>query len=183
MGKSKVAPSTSDSLGGAKDQQYEQAATDLGRLLGVPRRSLAGVKGGFVFQLTAAKARSLKLEKLHSDFLKRGCYVLSIDPADDGRIAILPTTDKYAVVAAMKTSGVNWNRSTADIVRWLRRLEKTQLFILTGISGEHVGGRFTTRVRQPAKLAEEIMMFSPDVADVELEDELRKTGKFTCWWT
>jgi hypothetical protein len=183
MGKLKVAPATSDSPGKAKDQQYEQTTTDLGRLLDVPRRSLASVKGGFVFQLTAAKARALKLEELHSEFLERGCYVFSIDPADDDRIAILPTTDKYAVIAAMKTSGVNWNRSTADIVRWLRRLEKTQPFILTGISGEHVGGRFTTKLRQPAKVAQEIMEFSPDVADVELEDELRKTGKFTCWWT
>jgi hypothetical protein len=183
MPKLKVASTTSDFTGSAKNPKYQQAVVELERLYGARRKSLAGINGAFVFHVNVAKAKSLKLEKLHSDFLKRGCYVFSIDPADDDRIAILPTTDKYAVVEAMQTRGVNWNRSTADIVRWLRRMEKKQPFILTGISEEHVAGRFTTKVRQPAKLAEEIMMFSPDVADVELEDQLRKTGKFTCWWT
>lgn len=183
MAKSKVATSTPDATKTAEDTAYAQAVTDLERLCGIRRRAMKGVQHGFIFPLTTAKARAFKLEKVQYDFLKRGCYVFNTDPADENRIAILPVSDKYAVIGAMQTNGTNWNRSTADIVRWLRRLEKRQPFILTGISGEHVAGRFTTKVRQPAKLAWQIMEFSPDVADVELEEQLRTTGRFVCWWT
>jgi hypothetical protein len=41
----------------------------------------------------------------------------------------------------MGTAGPNWNRDTKDIIAWLRRLEKDQPLLVTGISQEHVSGR------------------------------------------
>jgi len=169
----------------AKRPDYEQAVAELEKLCGKKRRPLPEAKGGFALHLDPAKARAFKLEKVHTDFLKRGFYVFDTDPGREKcRIAILPTTDKYDAVLAMGTNGVNWGREPRDIVTWLRRLEKDQPFVLTGVSCEHVSGRFTTRVKSPEELAIRIFEFSPDLGDpVDTEKELRKSGQFWLWWT
>jgi hypothetical protein len=169
----------------AKRPEYERAVADLEKLCGKRRRPMKEAKGGFVLCLDAAKAKSFKLEKINADFLKRGCYVFDTEAGrDKNRIGILPTADKYDVILALGTNGVNWDLETQDIISWLRRLEKEQPFILTGISWEHVSGRFTTKIKQPEKLAMRLLEFAPDVGDpICMENELRNSAGFWLWWT
>ena len=176
--------STPDLAKAAKDPAYDRAVADLEKLCGVRRRALTDAKGGFVFHLPPGKARSFALEKVHQDFLQRGCYVFDNDAAREKmRIAILPTTDKFAAVLAVGTAGPNWDIATKQVVAWLRRLEKKQPFILTGISDEHVSGRFTTKIKKPADLAMEFLEFAPDLENpVVIEEDLRKSGAFWLWW-
>ena len=84
----------------------------------------------------------------------------------------------------METNGINWDLETPDIAAWLRRLEKEQPFVLTGISSEHVSGRFTTKIKQPEKLAMRILEFCPNLDSLDaIEDDLRITRGFWLWWT
>jgi hypothetical protein len=169
----------------AKRPEYVRAIAELEKLCGKRRRPISEANGGFALYLDSAKARSFKLEKVHTDFIKRGCYVFDMDPGREKNcIGILPTIDKYEVILALGTSGANWGLEPQDIVRWLRRLEKEQPFILTGISAEHVSGRFTTKVKRPEELAWRMIEFSPDLeSPVPIERELRKSGEFWLWWT
>jgi hypothetical protein len=168
----------------AKSGEFQETVEDLAKLLGSSARAMKGVKGGFEFRLKPAKAKSLKLERVQEDFLKRGAFVFCNDPVETTHIAVLPTTDKYDVVLAMKTDGVNWNLDSKKIIAWLRKLEKQQPFIITGVSGEHISARFTTKVKKIEDMALRILEFSPDLDNFEeLMTELPKNGKFDLWWT
>ena len=183
MAKSKQSASVSDFSTAAKTAEFQRAVGDLEQLCGSRRRPMNDVPGGFALNLTPGKAKSFKLEKVHTDFLRRGCYVFNSDVNDTKRLAILPTADKYAVISAMETGGPNLDISTADVIKWLRKLERAQPFIVTAVSAEHLCGKFTTKIKQPAELAMEIFEFAPELDNFdELEDELRKTGEFTLWW-
>lgn len=169
----------------AKRPEYELAVAALEKICGKRRRPLKEASGGFLLYLDAGKAKSFKLEKVHTDFLKRGCYVFDTDPGcEKNCIAILPTADKYDVILAMGTDGTNWGLKPRDIVAWLRRLEKEQPFIVTGVSGEHVSGRFTTKIKQPEELAMRMLEFCPNLDSPDaVEAELRKSRGFWLWWT
>jgi Domain of unknown function (DUF4253) len=165
----------------AKSTEYQAAVAELEKLAGSSRRVMKDVKGGFAFRV---KKKPFKLDKIHTDFLDRGCHVFGTDAIEKDRIAILPTADKYDVLFAMETSAPNHNRDTKKIVAWLRKLEKTQPFIITGASYEHVSGRFTTKVKDVEDIALRILDFSPDLDNFdELLTRLPKTGDFMLWWT
>jgi hypothetical protein len=75
----------------ASTVEFEQAVKELEKLCGKRRQPLKEAKGGFAFHLDAPKARSFKLDQVHADFRKRGCFVFDTDPArEKTRIAILP---------------------------------------------------------------------------------------------
>jgi hypothetical protein len=169
----------------AQRPEFQRAVADLEKLCGEGRRPLKEAKGGFAFYLSPPIAKSLKLHKVHANFLQRGCYVFDTDPAmEKSRVAILPTADKYEVMVAMKTTGPNWSLKTQDIIQWLRRLEKAQPFIVTGINCEHVSGRFTTKIKNPAKLAMQMVELCPDLDNPDaVEDDLRQSRNFWLWWT
>jgi Domain of unknown function (DUF4253) len=168
----------------SKSPDYLKAVADLEKLTGASSRAMKDVKGGFEFRLGPAKAKSFKLEKVQGNFLKRGCFVFNNDATNSKRIAILPTTEKYDVLQAMGTNGVNWNLDSKKIIAWLRKLEKQQPLVITGVSGEHVSARFTTKVKNVEDMALRILEFSPDLDNFgELMTQLPKTGKFELWWT
>src|SRR5262245_20016199 len=164
--------------------EYLTAVADLEKLAGASRRAMKDVKGGFEFRLTPAKAKSFKLEKVQNDFVKRGCFVFNNDATEKNRIAVLPMTEKYDVLLAMGTNGVNWNLDSKKIIAWLRKLEKQQPLVITGASNEHVSARFTTKVKNVEDMAIRILEFSPDLDNYEqLMEQLPRTGEFDLWWT
>ena len=182
--KSAGVASASGIAAAAKTPEYQRIVAALENLCGVRRWPLAAAKGGFLFKLKPARARAFELEKVHDDFLQRGAYVFDNDPAcERGRIGILPTTDPYDAIRAIGTAAPNWNLETKKITAWLRRLEKDQPFLITGISDEHVSGRFTTRIKRPADLAMRLLEFAPDLENpVVVEELLRASGEFCLWW-
>jgi hypothetical protein len=134
-------------------------------------------------KLPPGRKKSFRLEKIHGDFLARGCYVFNADPSDPTRIGILPTTDKYAVIRAVGTSGANWNVGVKDVVAWLRKLEKDQPFTLTTVAEDSVGGSFDAKVKRPEELAWRVLDLCPDLENpAEVEKELRR-GQLRLWWT
>jgi hypothetical protein len=105
---------------------------------------------------------------LDSHFLARGCFVYAPDSYlrnGPEKLCILPTTDKYDVIALQQTNGCNYDISPSDVVTWLRELEAEQPFILTCIAHDTLAGRFLTAITDPESLAERMYEFCSDIVD------------------
>ena len=104
------------------------------------------------------------------------------------RIAVLPTTDRYAAIAAMRTNGTNYDLGTGDIIDWLKELETTNPHRITRIAHDTLAGRFTRAVRAPVRLAKAMYELCPDVVDQgcgsveELARTLRQDRSLFLWW-
>jgi hypothetical protein len=157
----------------------------LEKLCGSNASPLDGLDGAVTLHVNSSK--KLKLEKVQSDFLKRGRFVFATNN-DATRLAMLQTTDKYDAVAAMGTNGANYELSTQDIVAWLRALEKTDPFVLTGIGFDFLKGKFDARVSDPDGLSRKMYEFCPDIVDQGLEtvralrDQLGRSRELYFWW-
>jgi ankyrin repeat protein len=121
----------------------------------------------------------------HHNYLESGSYIFEC--VFNRRLGVLPTTDKYAVVAVIRTSAPNDGKSTADIINWLRELEKEQPFELTGIGRDFLSGKFLTEIKQPMKLAKRLAKFCPDIFEpldsiAQGAAELRKKRELFLWW-
>lgn len=162
--------------------RYLAAVADLGKRCGTPPKAMKDVAGGFACRIAPAKKKSFSFPKVHDEFLKRGCYVFMPDEDEFTRVAMLPTTDQFAVVQAMGTAAPNYDITTKQIVAWLRKLAKDQPFVLTTVNAEYLGGRFTTKVKDVDELVWRMLDFCPDLENpVQLEKCLRK-GTLWLWW-
>ena len=126
-------------------------------------------------------------------FLARGFFLFRHEPnyGLNGRpdeIALVPVWDQYRVVKLVGTNGANFDLSNADVIAWLRELEKDAPFVLIGVGFDHVEARFTGRVADPQAMAERLYKFCPDIVNqgtgsvAELASELRRLDTFFCWW-
>ena len=138
----------------------------------------------FSFHVHSSKG-TLDLEKIQARFVPLGCFVFAINPKAS-RVAIIPAVDKYEAIKAMGTNGANHNLLPADIIRWLRRLEAKQPFVLIGIGFDFLSGKFTSRIANARTLARKMLAFCPDLDSVEnvgeLAAELAKHRRFFFWW-
>ncbi len=112
-------------------------------------------------------------------------------------LLLFPTSDKYAVLAAVGTNGVNYGHSTDDVIRWLREMEQENPFRLVDAGHDFVGGRFIQPVQNAEQLTERMIAFCPDVTDFAAgspepwsDDQVRDTlaesvaaeQAFGFWW-
>ena len=177
----KTKPAAPDFAAAAKAPRYLAAVGDLGKLCGTPPKPMKEAPGGFTCRIAPARKKSFRFPKVQDDFLERGCYLFNPDE-DLTRVAVLPTTDQFAVVQAVGTAAPNYDITTKRIVAWLRKLEKDQPFVLTTVNVEYLGGHFTTSVKDADELVWRMMDFCPDLENpVELEKDLRKR-KLWLWW-
>jgi ankyrin repeat protein len=116
--------------------------------------------------------------------LVRSGYRMAGRPAT---LMLFPTPDKYAVIAAVGTSG-NGAVPTPEVVRWLQEMETEQPWVLMQCEHDTLAGRFLTPVKDPEGLAERMYEFCSDIIDQGLEDEaalaeeLRTKGTLYFWW-
>jgi hypothetical protein len=181
----------------AQSAAFQQAIKDVAALLGSepkPLRSPAEdeeVVGGVSFDVSQKKIEA-ELRKAHTDFLARGFYLFryeqnfALNETDD-KVGLLPTTDPYAVMAAMDTNGDNYNIGTAGVIAWMKELQQEQPFILTGIGYDYMEGHFISSPKDPEALATRMYQFCPDIVDQgagsisALASELEK-GAIYFWW-
>ena len=178
----------------AKDQKFLQAVKEAATLLDSQPQPLEGQEsdlGGFSFDVPEARIEAI-LFKAHTNFLAKGCYLFRYDQSfniggQPDKVGLLPTTDKYAVIAAMQTDGANADLYTADIIKWLKELEAEQSFVLTGVGFDYLEGNFTAPLKDPKGLAKRMYKFCPDIVDQgvgtveKLAKELQK-GRLYFWW-
>ena len=181
----------------ASSPVFQQAIKDAAALLGSQPQSLHSqaedeeIKGGVSFNVPEKKIEAILL-KTHTSFLAKGFYLFRYDQnfgiaGNPDKVGLLPTADKYAVMAAMDTNGDNYDIGTAGVIAWMKELEQEQPFVLTGIGFDYLEGRFTGPVKDPKALARRMYQFCPDIVDQGVGDvsklagELRK-GSLYFWW-
>jgi len=132
------------------------------------------------------------VDQHQAELIERGWFLFRF--ARDARrrqdiIGLLPTQEKYVVLAYLRTDGLNYNIKTERIIDWLRRLEAEDPFVVTEAGLDYVGGRFLRRVRRPGQLAERMFAFCPDIVDqgvgsvANLETQLAKPAPpLYLWW-
>jgi hypothetical protein len=133
------------------------------------------------------------IEEHQLALLAKGWYLFRMDRnygLDRGDVmALLPTTDKYEVIAAVGTNGANYDVFTADIVKWLKTMEQQNPFVLTDAGFDSLAGRFTRPIADPDGLANRMYEFCPDIVDQGVEEvsalaaELQKPqAELFFWW-
>lgn len=106
-------------------------------------------------------------------------------PGENAKLALFPTSDKFAVVAAVGTEGASRGIKTIPhVIDWLRELDSKHPFHLDLCTHEAIGGTFEGAVKGAKKLAERIIAFCPDVeADTDaLASTLKKDKSFLLRW-
>jgi hypothetical protein len=181
----------------AKSPAFQQAIKDAAVLLGARPQPLhteaenGEIKGGVSFDVPRKKIEAM-LRQAHTNFLARGCYLFRYDQnfgiaGQPDKVGLLPTTDKYAVMAALDTNGDNYDIGTAGVIAWMKEMEQEQPYVLTGIGFDYMEGYFTGPVKDPDALAKRMYEFCPDIVDQGVETvgklarELRK-GSLYFWW-
>jgi hypothetical protein len=181
----------------ARSPEFQKVIKDATTLLGVQPQSLRSqaedeqVIGGVCFAVPHEKIEAL-LFKAHTNFLARGFYLFRCDQnygigGQPDLVGLLPTTNKFEVMAAMDTNGDNYEIGTAGVIAWMKDLESEQAYVLTGIGFDYMEGRFTAPVKNAGDLAKRMYQFCPDIVTqgVETVDKLGKElrkGTLYFWW-
>jgi len=148
--------------------------------------------GVFKLDLDSKKAQAF-LDRNHEAYLQKGCYVVvneqhfGIGNTPD-TLLILPTTDKYAVMVFTEVSGPNYEIDNTLVIKWMKRLERTHPYLLTGCGVDFLSGRFKSKVADPKALARSMYEFCPDIVDQgtgsleALAGELARNKELYFWW-
>jgi ankyrin repeat protein len=170
---------------------YQQAITDLAELCGSKPTSNDDAPGWFSIHVDSKCRKNINTEAIQQQFLERGYFVY--EPRHfygDGpeQLCILPTSDKYDVIALHQTNGCNYGIGPGYVVQWLKELEAEQPFILTCIAHDTLAGRFLTPIADPEGVAERMYDFCSDIVDqgcgeVEvLAEKLADSDGLFFWW-
>jgi hypothetical protein len=170
----------------AAQPKFQKLLEKLEKIFGKPGRRWAKCKGVYRFDSGDEKAINQAMNAAaKAGYLLIGGEMVGAKPP----WLLFPTKDKYAVLKACQTNGANYGLSTDDVIDWLRDMEKTNPFDLSGCGFDFVSGVFLKPVRKPNELAERMVEFCPDVIDDEyIEDAagvaeaLRENQDFYFWW-
>ena len=144
-----------------------------------------------LFDAAGARGQSL-VDQHRVELMDGGWFIFRF--AHDARqrkdvIGLLPTSEKYEVLAYLQTDGLSYDISTERLIAWLMRLESDHPFIMTEAGLDYVGGKFPGSIAKPALLARQMFAFCPDIVDrgvgtvANLERELAKPSPpLYLWW-
>ncbi|MEH1874607.1 ankyrin repeat domain-containing protein [Nostoc sp.] len=177
----------------AQNPEYQKAVADLGEICGTqPVPMYDEISGLFKVHVNSKRRSKIKTEDLQQQFLQRGCFVYEPKKAYDAegpkQLCVLPTTNKYDVIALHQTNGCNYGIGPGYVVEWLRELEAVQPFILTLVAHDTLEGRFLTPIEDPKGLADRMYDFCSDIVDqgcgsVErLAESLCSSDNLFFWW-
>ena len=180
-----------DLTAAAKAPAFQAAIAEFAEQTGIAGEAIDRFPGGVSFKVSHAETER-RLDRWNGEYLERGAYVFRYDNGfglNNGPdvVVMLPTTDKYVVLRAAGTDGVNYDIDNDAIVSWLQDMEKTHPFVLTGAGMDFLEGRFVEPPNDTQVLAEKMYKFCPDIVDqgvgdiAALASVLRK-GKLFFWW-
>lgn len=175
----------------AERPEYKAALREIAQLAG--KEPTPGERAGAYRLDLGAEAAKEFLDKHHERLLNNGCCVFLYDQnfGLDGNpdvLWILPTQDKFAVMAFTGVNGINYDIDNHLVIRWMKRLEKDHQFLLTGCGLDFLSGRFITKLSDADAMARRMYAFCPDIVAQgtgsvdSLAKELRKTNEFYFWW-
>lgn len=166
----------------ALGETFLAALADLaGRCGSVPQQD----PEGFLYSIHVHSASPLgredkiDLAALQAEMKRRGLLVFGREQ----RLLVLPTIDPLEALAAMGTSGPNYDITSGQVIEFFRRRPAN----FTAIGHDLASGHFDPLPDDPEKLALEIINLCPDAFHPEMEGfedlvgRLEK-GKFYLWW-
>jgi hypothetical protein len=80
-------------------------------------------------------------------------------------IAVLKTTDDYAIISLRRSSGGNYDVSTGDLIKKLKEWKKRCRFHIAGAGGAWVAIQFESLPKNLCAFAEEMYDFCPDTVE------------------
>ncbi len=175
----------------SQNPDFQSAIGELSNDLGLRFSPMDNLPGAY--QATASYSSvEENLLQWHQAALKHGAFLFRIDcnfgfSDRPDVVTVLPTTDKYEVLQAVGTDGVNFEVDNAAVIAWLRTMEEQNPFTLTGAGPDFVEGYFVSPPQNAPALAKRMYEFCPDIVDqgtgtVEaLANEVAK-GKLYLWW-
>jgi ankyrin repeat protein len=178
----------------AMKASYRRAVAKAKQRTGAVRRRLrsAGgeeIPGAYGFVVAENRAREI-VEEHQNEFLSLGaCLFFTRDLTDvsGSAVALLPTTDVYRAIAAVETQGPDSEVYNPDLIKWLRKLEEDQPFVIFGIGRDFIEGKFTSEIKKPVELVKRICKLCPDGDDdpnalKEQAEGLKRTRQLLLWW-
>jgi hypothetical protein len=178
------------------DADYQRAVSFMANVFegaGEPLELICGaeqLQGGWSYASPEEVVERL-LEGHHKANLRRDRYLFRHVRGVGGqlgRVALLPTGDKFEVVTAMGTAGGNMDLSNADLVSWLRELDSANPYLLIGIGADFLEFRFEKALKAPKKWVASIAEICPDcihqgIGSVEaLAEHLKQNRDLFLWW-
>lgn len=175
----------------SRNPEFQNSLGLLSNELGLRFSPLDGIAGAYQASASYSSVEQ-NLLQWHQTALKHGAFLIRVDcnfgiSDQPDVLAVLPTTDKYEVIQAVGTDGVNFDVDNAAVIVWLRAMEEQNPFTLTGAGLDFLEGYFVSPPQNAPALARRMYEFCPDVVDqgtgsVEaLADEVAK-GKLYFWW-
>jgi hypothetical protein len=162
----------------AFQQVLERLAAVCGQPL-VPWEKRRGVFRCNVRHATAERVATLQREVLAAGF---SLILSQLSMGVSARFLVFPTADKFAVIFARGTNGINKGLTTRAIVTWLRELDEENPFDLTGCGFDFLDGEFRAPVMNAPRWARRMLEFCPDCGSTTtILEEFRK-GRFSLWW-
>lgn len=167
---------------------------------------LFGAKATFelISELSPAKLPMFRVDnglahvKTHqARFLAMGAYLFVADHGferEKDSVALAATTDQFEAIRLAGSDAANYGHDNAQVISWLRELDKSEPFVMTGAGLDYVEGYFKGPVRDPDSLARRIYSFCPDFVDqgIGLAEKgephelivkyFRTTREFFFWW-
>ena len=184
-------PSRVDFRRASQSPSFRESVDDFEEDSDGKRVRVIGIPGAAGFRVGHRRADD-QLDEWNAKYYSRGVFVFRYENTFgySGRDALilLPTTDKFAVLRAAGTNGVNYDILNRQIIRWLRRLDRTHPFVLTEAGIDTAAGRFVRPVEDPDRLAKQMYRFCPDIVDQgtgtvpALARELERTQTLYLWW-
>ncbi len=184
----------------ARQPAFREACRRVARLMHSDPETVPEIPGTFSFRLPLParlrgpgwpdwKQRVRRMQHSAAAACRRHRATLVYSTYRDGdeRLALLPTRDPYAAVAAFGTRAGNYELDTHAIIAWRRRLEAEQPFEMTGCGSAWLEIRFATPVTDPESLAAQFDDFRPDVVGEIVDDtegliQMLREGRLYLWW-
>lgn len=181
------ARSAAKALAAAADTpKFKKTRAALARLFRKPGKSWGRCKGILQF----GNSTDTIVEKARREARKAG-YLLIGTQTDAGKNSwlLFPTKDKFVVLYACGTNGVNAGHDTNDVVAWLRKLDRRFAFDLDACGEDFLSGSFKKPVKNAKKLAAELAEWCPDLIDgdsienaADLARHLQESQTLYLWW-
>jgi hypothetical protein len=175
----------------AQRPEFKAALAEIEQLSG--NKPAPGQRPGLYTLELGEQAAKTFLEKHHARLLKSGCYIFlydehfQIDNKPD-ELWILPTKDKFAIMAFTGVNGINYEIDNHLVILWMKKLDRDHPYLLTGCGSDFLAGHFADRLSDPASMAKKMYTFCPDIVEQgtgsveKLAEELRKTNQLYFWW-
>jgi ankyrin repeat protein len=98
------------------------------------------------------------------------------------KLMVFPTSDKYAVVVARGTNGINHGLTTRMILAWLRILDRENPFDMIGCGFDFLEGQFRGPVVNADLWAQQMLEFCPDSESIANILSGLQRMNFFFWW-